>query len=125
MWFGGATMHPPLVRRLLDYGAGFIGFGPVEPEQIDIATSAFAAEGRDFSDLERVTFLGGRMPSRTANASLDEALLRLRTRREAGFSTFCIKPAQFVDKPEHLEEFMEEVVAKTTAITADIDDKAS
>lgn len=121
LWFGGAEMHPPLVRRLLRYAGGVIGFGPVPPEEYDKLTAAFAAEGRDVTELERAAFVGGRFTP-TTSASVDEALVRLRARRETGITTFCFKPAHFIDHADQLGEFMEEVVVKTRAIAADMDD---
>ncbi len=121
LWFGGATMHPPLVQRLLRYGSGVIGFGRVAPEEYDKLADTFAAEGRGVAELERAAFVGGRF-SPTTSASVDEALDRLRARREAGTTTFCLKPAHFIDRADQLGEFMEEVVAKTNAMTVAIED---
>ncbi len=125
LWFGGATMHPPLLRRLLHHASGVIGFGPPMPQvEFDKLGAAFAAEGRDVTELERAAFLGGRFTP-TTTSSVDEALVRLRARRALGTTTFCLKPAHFVDRADQLGEFMEEIVAKTKAIDAEFGDFAA
>ncbi len=124
LWFGGATMHPPLVRRLLRHAAGVIGFGPVPPEEFDKLAAEFAAKGRDAAELERAAFLGGRFTP-TTSASVDEALVRLKARRALGTTTFCFKPAHFVDRADQLGEFFEEIVTKTKAIAAEFEDTAA
>ncbi len=89
MWFGGPTMHPPLVRRLLRYASRCDRLRAGPPDEFDILAAAFAEQDRDVTELERAAFLGGRFPIRTENASIDEALVRLRARRAAGITTFC------------------------------------
>ena len=125
LWFGGATMHPPLVRRLLQHASGVIGFGPPMPQvEFDKLSTAFAAQGRDVAELERAAFLGGRFTP-TTSSSVDEALVRLQSTPGLGTTTFCLKPAHFVDRADQLGEFMEEIVAKTKAIDAEHSDIAA
>lgn len=119
MWFGGSTMHPRLVKRLVKYGAGLMQMGPVSPDQLAILNAAFAEAGRDISELEMVSGMGGRFSGANDLADLDGALSRFGKRLDDGFRTFVIKPCQFIDDPELLPEFYEELVAKTTAIAAE------
>ena len=77
-----------------------------------------ALAGRDISEFELVTGIGGRFSGPDSIADLDAALAPLASRIEAGYTTFLIKPCQFIDDAAHLGEFLEEVVAKANAIAA-------
>ncbi len=71
-------------------------------------------------ELEFVTGLGGRLPDGPDSlADLDETLAKLGPRLDAGYTTFSIKPCQFIDDAAHLPEFLEEVVTKGHAIAAE------
>ena len=47
MWFGGQSLHPPLLRRLVRYGHGFHPFGSPTPAELEQLRDAMAAAGRD------------------------------------------------------------------------------
>jgi probable F420-dependent oxidoreductase len=119
LWFGGSTMHKRMLGRLTKYGSGVVNVSAPEPEVIDIAYKAMIDAGRDPSNLEFVTGIVGRLTGPDTIADFDEALTRFGPNVEAGYTTFVIKPCQFIDDPAHLPEFLEEAVAKTTAIAAE------
>ena len=71
-----------------------------------------AAAGKDLEDFE---FVGGTravFPDDHSVADLGRAMDPIREQLEAGFTTFCIKPSQFIDDATHLEGFCRDVVAR-------------
>lgn len=97
LWFGGETMHDRLVRRIVRYGSGFNPLGAPSDEDLRRLRTAMAEAGRDPAELEMVGGTRGRFPDSDSVADLAEALDRIPPQIERGFSTFCIKPSQFVD----------------------------
>jgi probable F420-dependent oxidoreductase len=116
--FGSSTMHDKLVRRLVRFGAGWNPDGRAPAEHVEKLRAAFAEAGRDFAELElvgstRVTFPG---PDRVAD--LDEALAGIPQQLAEGYTTFCIKPSQFIDDRARLPGFCQEVIRRVEALTA-------
>jgi hypothetical protein len=99
MWFGGQSMHPALLRRIVRYGSGFHPFGA--PTEADLAAldEAMRAAGRDLAELELVGGIRGRFPRPDAVADLDEALASVPGQLARGFTTICFKPSMFTDDP--------------------------
>ena len=64
LWFGGMSVGPWIVRRLVAYGHGFHPFGQPTAEERRPLVEAMAAAGRDMSELEVVGGIRGRFPSR-------------------------------------------------------------
>jgi probable F420-dependent oxidoreductase len=120
MWFGGSSMHRRMLDRLVKYGSGLMNVMSPPPGAIESVKRTMEAAGRDLSELEFVTGLGGRLPEGPDSlADIDETLAKLGPRIDAGYTTFSIKPCQFVDAAEHLPEFLEEFVTKANAIAAE------
>jgi len=119
MWFGGSSVHGKLIDRLVRYGSGIMGMGPVRPDDLDRIGEALEAAGRSLDEMEMVSGIGGQLTGADDIASLDDALSKLGPRIDAGFTTFCIKPCQFIDDAAHLPEFLEEVVTKANTIAAE------
>jgi probable F420-dependent oxidoreductase len=99
MWFGGQSIHPALLRRIVRYGSGFHPFGA--PTEADLAAldEAMRAAGRDLAELELVGGIRGRFPRPDAVADLDEALASVPGQLARGFTTICFKPSMFTDDP--------------------------
>jgi probable F420-dependent oxidoreductase len=97
MWFGGQSMHPALLRRIVRYGSGFHPFGT--PTEADLAAlgEAMQAAGRDIAELELVGGIRGRFPRPDAVADLDEALATIPAQLGRGFTSICFKPSMFTD----------------------------
>ncbi|MDQ6732387.1 MAG: TIGR03619 family F420-dependent LLM class oxidoreductase [Actinomycetota bacterium] len=99
LWFGGSTVGPWIIRRLLAHGHGFHPFGqPTESEMLLLAEQ-MAAAGRDVSELEIVGGIRGRFGSADAVADLAEAAEAIPAQLAAGYTTICFKPSQFTDDP--------------------------
>jgi probable F420-dependent oxidoreductase len=115
MWFGGQSLHPALVRRIVRYGAGFHPFGTPTAGDLARLADALAAAGRDIADLELVGGIRGRFDGPDAVADLDEALESVPSQVARGFRSICFKPAMFTDDPGAVPEVCTRVVAAVRA----------
>jgi probable F420-dependent oxidoreductase len=117
LWFGGETVHPPLLRRLATYGSGFNPLGRPTDDDIERLRSWMRNAGRDPDELEMVGGTRGRFPDSTSAADLGEALAAIPEQTARGFGTICIKPSQFVDDPGGVLSFCRDVVARVERLT--------
>lgn len=95
LWFGGQGMHPPLVRRIVQYGSGLNPFGPLTADDLALLEQGMIAAGRSMAELEMVGGIRGRFKGADDVADIDEALAALPQQLEQGFTTICFKPAMF------------------------------
>ena len=117
MWFGGESVHGPIVDRLVRYGSGYHPLGRVTAEDVATLKSALSAQGRSMSDLELVGGTRVEFPSDDAVAPLPEALEEIPRQMDLGFTTFCIKPSIFIDERDQHADFCREVIARVDALT--------
>ena len=117
MWFGGESVHGPIVDRLVRYGSGYHPLGRVTPEDVATLEAALAAQGRAMADLELVGGTRVEFPSDDAVAPLPEALEEIPRQMDLGFTTFCIKPSIFIDERDQHADFCREVIARVDALT--------
>jgi probable F420-dependent oxidoreductase len=118
LWFGGASAHPQLVRRLARYGSGWLPMGPPSAEDVKQVSAGLSAAGRDLRDLEMVGGIVGVFPDATSVASLDDALAAVPPQLAAGMTSLVVKPSQFIDDPAQFPAFAREVVAKVAALAS-------
>ena len=111
LWFGGMTVGPWIVRRLVEYGHGFHPFGQPSAEELRPLIDGMAAAGRDFSELEVVGGIRGRFPDRNSVASLAEAAEAIPGQLEAGYTTICFKPSQYTDSTADVGRLCRQLVA--------------
>jgi probable F420-dependent oxidoreductase len=112
LWFGGETVHPRLLRRLVEHGSGFNPLGRPSDEDLDRIRTAMNEAGRDPSELEMVGGTRGRFPDAESVADLGEALASIPRQLERGFTSICIKPSQFIDDPAEFGPFCRTVVER-------------
>ena len=117
MWFGGESVHGPIVDRLVRYGSGYHPLGRVTAEDVATLDAALAAQGRAMADLELVGGTRVEFPSDDAVAPLPEALVEIPRQMDLGFTTFCIKPSIFIDQRDQHADFCREVIARVDALT--------
>ena len=110
LWFGGETVHPRLLRRLVEFGSGWNPLGRPSDEDLERLRTAFSAVGRDVGELEMVGGTRGRFPDTESVADLGEALASIPGQLGRGFTTICIKPSQFIDDPAGFGAFCREVI---------------
>jgi len=115
LWFGGITVGPWIVRRLVEYGHGFHPFGQPTADELRPLVDAMAAAGRDFSELEVVGGIRGRFPSADGVADLAEAMEAIPAQLDAGYTTICFKPSQYTDDPAQVGRLCRRLVASVGA----------
>jgi probable F420-dependent oxidoreductase len=112
LWFGGETVHGPLLSRLVEFGSGFNPLGAPSDDDLQRLRQAMAEAGRDPAGLELVGGTRGRFPDATGLADLDDALASIPAQLDRGFTTICIKPSQFVDDPAEVGTWCRDVVSR-------------
>jgi len=115
LWLGGQAMTPKIIERIVKYGDGFNPLGVRTDDEMAALRSAMADAGRRFEDLEliggtRATFRDG-----TSCADLAQAMDGIPAQQAQGYTTFCIKPSQFIDDPDGVADFCREVVKRGEA----------
>jgi len=115
LWLGGASMTPKVIDRVVRYGHGFNPLGVRTNEEMATLRAALAAAGRDPASLELIGGTRAGFPDATSCADLGEALAGIPAQQAQGYTTFCIKPSQFIDDPDGVGAFCREVVRRGEA----------
>jgi len=112
LWIGATRLHPAALRRIVSYGAGY--FPGIPPSRDDLARLRAAMEeaGRSFEELELTMMLGldTRFADATSTKPLAPALDGARKAISRGFTTFVIKPSQYIDDRNQLGDFCHEAL---------------
>jgi probable F420-dependent oxidoreductase len=116
LWFGGQTLHPRLLRRLVEYGHGFHPLGRPQPAELDRLATAMAAAGRDIAKVELVGGTRAVFPDDDSPAPLEPAIASIPEQQAQGFGSFCIKPSQFIDDAREFGPWCREVVRRVAAL---------
>jgi len=116
LWLGGGAMSAKIVERVVRYGDGFNPLGVRTDEEMATLRGALVAACRDPEELELVGGTRGRFRDGTSCADLGEAMAGIPAQRAQGYSTFCIKPSQFIDDPDQVGEFCRDVVRRGEAL---------
>ena len=111
MWFGGESMHPALLRRLVEYGHGFHPFG--SPTAADVAQLAegLEAAGRSLDEIEMVGGTRATFAGADDVADVEAAMADFADQRAAGYSLFCMKPSQYTDELAEVPDICRRMVA--------------
>lgn len=119
LWFGGRRFAPWALRRVVRYGRGFFPIVPPSSDELAALSAAMQAAGRRPGELEMAAFIFG-PPFKGADdlLDLDAALAPLPEQMALGFSTFVIKPSQFINDGRQLGGFCAEVVDKVKTLTS-------
>jgi len=115
LWFGGSSLHPRLIDRLVRYGSGFNPLGPADDEGLARLAAALSAAGRDPGELELVGGARGVFPGPDGVADLDQALAAVPAQLARGFATICVKPSQFIDDTAQIGAFCRSLAARAAA----------
>jgi probable F420-dependent oxidoreductase len=110
LWFGGQTLHSRLLRRLVEHGHGFHPLGRPTPEDLARLDAALRAAGRDLSEIEMIGGTRAVFPDDASPAPLGPALASIPEQMAQGFTSFCIKPSQFIDDSRDFSQWCREVV---------------
>ncbi|MEV4371267.1 TIGR03619 family F420-dependent LLM class oxidoreductase [Nonomuraea sp. NPDC049637] len=117
LWFGGARMSDRLLRRMTRWGSGFNPLGYPPAEDIKALADGMKAAGRDIGELELAGGTRAVFPDAVSCAPLGPALEHIPARMAEGYTTFCIKPSQFIDDPDGVGAFCREVMRRVGELT--------
>ena len=112
MWFGGQHVHGPVLERLVRYGHGFHPFGTPSADDLAMLRAGLLAAGRDPDAIEMVGGTRATFPDDDTCADLGAAMAPIAEQIEQGFTTFCLKPSQFIDDPAEMSGFLREVMRR-------------
>ena len=118
MWFGGQSMHPSLLRRLVRYGDGFHPFGAASPEDLAALRAGLLAAGRDPGGIEMVGGTRAVFEGTDDTSDIDKAMADFGDQMAAGFTTFCVKPSQHTDDPAEVRALCEHIVDFVSGLEA-------
>ena len=116
LWFGGQTLSPPVLRRLVRHGHGFHPLGRPGADDLDRLSAGLAECGRGLEELELVGGTRAVFPDDDSTADLGRAMEPIREQLDAGFTTFGLKPSQFIDDAAELPGFCREVIGRAEAM---------
>ena len=116
MWFGGQSLHPALLRRLVRYGHGFHPFGSPTPDELERLRAAMAKAGRDIAELEMVGGIRGRFADEQSVADLAEAAEAIPGQLAQGYTSICFKPSMFTDDIEQVGPLCRDLAARVAAL---------
>ncbi|MBV7333407.1 TIGR03619 family F420-dependent LLM class oxidoreductase [Chloroflexi bacterium TSY] len=111
LWFGGQSMHAPLLRRLVKYGQGFHPFGAPTSEDKRQLRNGLAAAGRNMSEIALIGGIRATFSDNDSPADLDLALTSIPPQIEQGYTVFCVKPDQFISDAHDFSAFCDRLVA--------------
>jgi probable F420-dependent oxidoreductase len=112
LWFGGESVHPRLLRRIVRYGHGFHPLGVPSDDDLRLLAEGMAASGRDVDELELVGGMRSPFPDERRPAPLGPAIDCLPRLWERGFRTFCVKPNQYIDDLGEFPAWCAEVIER-------------
>ncbi|WP_460072984.1 LLM class flavin-dependent oxidoreductase [Streptomyces sp. YKOK-I1] len=112
LWFGGETLHGPVLRRLVQHGHGFHPLGRPTDQELQTLKDAMAAAGRDIAELEMIGGTRPVFPDDHSPADLGQALSSIPEQLEQGFGLFCVKPNQVIDDPAGIGAFCRDVMQR-------------
>lgn len=112
MWFGGQHVHGPVLDRLVRYGHGFHPFGTPTAADLALLRSTLTEAGRDPAEIEMVGGTRATFPDDDSCADLGAAMAPIAEQLEQGFTTFCVKPSQFIDSADELPAFLRAVMRR-------------
>ena len=112
LWFGGQGMHEPLRDRLVRYGHGFHPVGEWSAADLSALAAAMQQAGRKMDELEFVGGTRATFADETSCADLGAAMAVIPEQMEQGFTTFCLKPSQFIDDGAQIGAFCRDVMRR-------------
>jgi len=115
LWFGGQSMHPALLQRLVAHGSGFHPFGAPTEADLRLLSEGMQAAGRSIDDLELIGGTRARFLATDDCADLGEALADIPDQVAAGYTTFCVKPSQHINDPSMVRSLVEQMVTALKA----------
>ena len=116
LWFGGQSLHPPLLRRLVDHGSGFHPFGSPSSAELEELEAGLRRAGRSPDDLEMIGGTRATFDGPDDIADLDESMASFDEQVAQGYTTFCMKPSQHTDDVADVESLCERLVGRLSLL---------
>lgn len=110
LWFGGQSLSPFLMRRLIEYGSGFHPFGAPSDDDLRFLKESLEAAGKNFDSFPKIGGIRAKLTDNDRPANLKESIPSIIPQLEKGFNTICVKPNQFIDDANHIDDFLGELV---------------
>jgi probable F420-dependent oxidoreductase len=117
LWFGGQSVHGAVLDRLVRYGHGFHPFGTPTADDLRVLDEGLLAAGRDPASVERVGGTRATFPDDDSCADIGAAMAPIAEQMELGFTTFCVKPSQFIDSADDLPALLRDVMRRADRLS--------
>jgi probable F420-dependent oxidoreductase len=118
VWIGGDPTLPAVARRLARHGHGYHPLGQPGPDGLAALRGAVHDAGGDPTRLEVIGGVRPRFPDDASPADVAEALETIPAQVDAGYTSICIKPSQYLDDPERFPAWCEDVVRRVERLLA-------
>lgn len=112
LWFGGQGMHRALLRRIVRHGHGFHPLGAPSDDDLAALNQSITDAGRNVGDLELVGGTRAEFPDDQSCADLGQAMSAIPDQLARGYTTFAVKPSQFIDDGTDIPRFCREVMRR-------------
>ena len=99
-----------LLKRLVEYGHGFHPFGLPSEEDLNMLKTGLEAVGKDYDAFPKVGGIQAKFTSDDKPANLKDSMPSIIPQLERGFNTICVKPNQFIDQADQIDDFLGELV---------------
>jgi probable F420-dependent oxidoreductase len=116
LWFGGQRLRGAVLRRLVEHGHGFHPFGVPTADELALLRRTLSEAGRDPAEVEMVGGTRATFSDDHSCADLGAAMAPIAEQLEQGFTTFCVKPSQFIDSADELPAFLRDVMRRAEAL---------
>lgn len=112
LWTGGRKLLPAMRRRLVKYSQGLFLLSPPTPDELAEVAEDLDRVGRKLEDIELAAIVSDQFQASDDRLSLDRVRDKAYPLFQQGFSTFIIKPSQFIDNGKDLADFARQAVSK-------------
>ena len=118
MWFGGQSLHAPLLCRIVKFAHGFHPFGSPSADELARLRQALSDAGRDVNDFEMVGGIRGTFPDDQSVADLAKACEAIPAKLAQGFNSICFKPSMYTDDRRDVGRLCRELVRRVNELVA-------
>jgi alkanesulfonate monooxygenase SsuD/methylene tetrahydromethanopterin reductase-like flavin-dependent oxidoreductase (luciferase family) len=119
LWIGGRSLHGPALRRTVRYANGLFLIQPPSEDELARLDAALQEAGRSLDSIELAAIVGGGFTGADDVLPMSAFLDPARELVERGFTSFMIKPSQYIDDPAEFSDFAREAVTRLQELTVD------
>jgi alkanesulfonate monooxygenase SsuD/methylene tetrahydromethanopterin reductase-like flavin-dependent oxidoreductase (luciferase family) len=114
IWTGGRELAAPMRRRVVQHSKGLFLLKPPSPEELTVLSGELMAADRSLDEIELASVLSAPFKGADDRLELAQVEDQYADLRSRGFSTFMLKPAQFIDEGAQFRKFAEDAVRRFT-----------